>query len=38
MTPLRGKWLCAYRMIASPDLFTGTCHMIRFLPSRRHGF
>jgi len=23
-----GKWLYAYRMIATPDLFTGTCHSI----------
>jgi hypothetical protein len=22
----RGKWLCAYRMISTPDLFTGSCH------------
>ena len=21
-----GKWLCAYRMISTPDLFTGSCH------------
>jgi hypothetical protein len=23
-----GKWLCAYRMISTPDLFTGSCHSI----------
>ena len=26
--PVSGKWLFAYRMIATPDLFTGTCHSI----------
>jgi len=26
--PISGKWLYAYRMIATPDLFTGTCHSI----------
>jgi hypothetical protein len=26
--PASGKWLYAYRMIATPDLFTGTCHSI----------
>jgi hypothetical protein len=23
-----GKWLCAYRMISTPDLFTGSCHSL----------
>ena len=26
--PVSGKWLYAYQMIATPDLFTGTCHSI----------
>jgi len=26
--PASGKWLYAYQMIATPDLFTGTCHSI----------
>jgi hypothetical protein len=26
--PVSGKWLYAYRMISTPDLFTGSCHSL----------